>query len=104
MPEPEKVGIPGGSSVEEFWEIFETVNEHIPEEAEIVFDVTHSFRSLPLIMSVLLNYLEVVKGTKLVGCYYGAFEVLGRAADVEKEYPDPLIAALDLRPDPVLST
>lgn len=89
LAEPEKVGIPGGSNDKEFWEIFETVNEHIPEEAEIVFDVTHSFRSLPLIMSVLLNYLEVVKGTKLVGCYYGAFEVLGRAADVEKEYPDP---------------
>ena len=89
LPEPEKVGIPGGSNDKEFWEIFETVNEHISEEAEIVFDVTHSFRSLPLIMSVLLNYLEVVKGTKLVGCYYGAFEVLGRAADVEKEYPDP---------------
>jgi len=69
LPEPEKVDIPDGSNNEEFWEIFKTVNENIQEEAGIFFDVTHSLRSLPLIMSVLLNYLEVVKGTKLVGCY-----------------------------------
>lgn len=89
LAEPERVAISDGSNMKEFWEIFETVNAHIPERAQIVFDVTHSFRSLPLIMSVLLNYLEVVKGTRLVGCYYGAFESLGRAKDVEKNYPDP---------------
>lgn len=89
LPDPKRVDVPNGSDMEEIWKIFQIVSDAVPEQAEIVFDPTHSFRSLPIIMTVLLNYLAVAKGTRLAGCYYGAFEILGRAGDVENQFPDP---------------
>ena len=89
LPDPERVDVPNGSDMGQIWEIFQIVSDAVPEQAEIVFDPTHSFRSLPIIMTVLLNYLAVAKGTRLAGCYYGAFETLGRAGDVETQFPDP---------------
>ena len=89
LPDPERVDVPNGSDMGQIWEIFQIVSDAVPEQAEIVFDPTHSFRSLPIIMTVLLNYLSVAKGTRLAGCYYGAFEILGRAGDVENQFPDP---------------
>jgi len=89
LPDPERVDVPNGSDMGQIWEIFQIISDAVPEQAEIVFDPTHSFRSLPIIMTVLLNYLAVAKGTRLAGCYYGAFEILGRAGDVETQFPDP---------------
>ena len=89
LPDPKRVDVPNGSDMEEIWKIFQIVSDAVPEQAEIVFDPTHSFRSLPIIMTVLLNYLSVAKGTRLAGCYYGAFEILGRASEVESQFPDP---------------
>lgn len=88
LPDPERVDVPNGSDMGQIWKIFQIVSDAVPEQAEIVFDPTHSFRSLPIIMTVLLNYLAVAKGTRLAGCYYGAFETLGRAGDVETQFPD----------------
>ncbi len=71
---PEKVTIPNGATEDELWEIFDIVRKKIPENAEIVFDVTHSFRSLPILMTILLNYLKELNGVSLKKCYYGAWE------------------------------
>lgn len=66
--------IPEGSSEEELWNIFDIVRKEIPENAEIVFDITHSFRFLPMLMTILLNYLKEIKQVSLAECYYGAWE------------------------------
>lgn len=74
LPEVEIVDIPDGASEEQLWTIFRIVRDAVAEGDEIVFDVTHSFRSLPVIMTVLLRYLAVAKGVVLSACLYGAWE------------------------------
>lgn len=68
------VNIPEGKNEKEIWEIFEKVLNEIDENDEIIFDITHSFRSIPMLALVILNYAKVLKNIKLKGIYYGAYE------------------------------
>lgn len=69
--------IPNGFTSEEIWKIFEIVYKEIEPQDELVFDITHAFRSLPMLGMVLINYLKAVKKVQIKGIYYGAFEALG---------------------------
>jgi CRISPR-associated Csx2 family protein len=71
------VSIPDGNSNEEIWEIFKIVFDCLEYEDCVVFDITHAFRSIPMLAIVLLNYAKVLKGIQIAGIYYGAFEKLG---------------------------
>lgn len=83
------VDIPEGHSTEELWEIFEKVYSCINDGDQIYFDITHAFRSLPLLGLALLNYAKALKRIEVKGIYYGAFEKLGSVRDVEKmELPE----------------
>jgi CRISPR-associated DxTHG motif protein len=46
-------------------------------EYEVAFDITHSFRSLPIYNLVVLNYLQNVSGfdMKISHIYYGNFDI-----------------------------
>ena len=68
------ISIPDGKTEEEIWEIFDIVSDQIEEYDEIIFDITHSFRSIPMLALVVLNYVKVVKSAKILGIYYGAFD------------------------------
>ncbi|WP_427338307.1 TIGR02221 family CRISPR-associated protein [Caloranaerobacter sp. DY30410] len=68
------VNVPEGKNEKEIWEIFDKVLNEIDESDEIIFDITHSFRSLPMLALVILNYAKVLKNIKLKGIYYGAYE------------------------------
>ena len=83
LPVPDLVKIPDGSSEEKLWEIFQIVMDEVKDKDQIIFDITHSFRSLPMLMTILLQYLKVLKNISIQGVYYGAFEKLGYAKDVE---------------------
>ena len=72
-----QVSIPEGKNIDELWKIFEIVLNEIQEQDNIIFDITHSFRSLPIVLIIILNYAKVLKNIKLVGIYYGAIESLG---------------------------
>ncbi len=76
--------VPEGRSEEEMWGIFDVVFSQINDGDEIVFDITHAFRSLPLLVIIILNYARVLKDIKISGIYYGAFESLGTKPDVER--------------------
>lgn len=84
LPEMAPKRIPNGEHEDELWEIFRIVGDAVPKDSELFFDITHSFRSLPVLMTTLLNYLREVKGVRPAGCYYGAFEKLGRRDQVEQ--------------------
>jgi CRISPR-associated Csx2 family protein len=71
------VSIPDGNSNEEIWEIFKIVFDCLEYEDCVVFDITHAFRSIPMLAVVLLNYAKVLKKIQIAGIYYGAFEKLG---------------------------
>jgi CRISPR-associated Csx2 family protein len=94
-----RVPIPGGSTEAEIMEIFQTVADVLEKEDEVILDITHSFRSLPLLHGVILNYAKVLKGIRVSGIYYGAFETLGRLDDVRKVPVEERIAPVfDLTP------
>ncbi|AEI15252.1 CRISPR-associated protein, TM1812 family [Flexistipes sinusarabici DSM 4947] len=80
----EHVDIPTGSCENEIWDIFQTIIDIIKEDDEILIDITHGFRLMPVILSSAISYLESIKKVKIIGIYYGAFETLGTQSEVEK--------------------
>ena len=79
-----RVDIPDGKSEAEIWDIFNIVFGLLKKDDEVVFDITHAFRSIPMLAIVILNYAKVMKNVTLVAIYYGAFEVLGNPHEVRK--------------------
>jgi CRISPR-associated Csx2 family protein len=77
-----QVDIPLGRSEKELWEIFDIVFNCINPEDEVLLDVTHALRSLPILALVVLNYAKVCKNISLDKLLYGAFEVLGDVAKI----------------------
>ncbi len=80
------VDIPSGNNEEELWELFDVVYKNLQENGDIIFDITHSFRYIPMLSMVLLNYASFLKDINLDGIYYGAFETLGSLNEA-KEIP-----------------
>lgn len=68
------VDIKDGSSEEELWEIFDVLTGCLDEGDEVIFDVTHSFRSLPILTLLAATFLRVAKSIKLKQVIYGAYE------------------------------
>lgn len=58
------------------WELFENIYEVIEKDDEIYFDITHSFRSVPMIALLVANFAKIIKGAKINRLFYGNFEVL----------------------------
>jgi CRISPR-associated Csx2 family protein len=84
----ERIDIPDGHDERQIWQIFEAVLNRLSPGDEIVFDITHAFRSIPMLAVVVLNYAKVLKGIRLGGIYYGAFESLGPIQLVKKKAPE----------------
>jgi CRISPR-associated Csx2 family protein len=76
--------IPVGKSENEIWDIFRIVYDSLNREDEVIFDITHAFRSIPMLAIVILNYAKTMKGVTLEGIYYGAFEVLGSIPEAKQ--------------------
>lgn len=67
------VTVPEGEGEEEWWEIFEVITEVVPEEAQLTIDITHGFRSLPVIALAVALYLDAVRNVTVDRIIYGAF-------------------------------
>ena len=80
----EKVMIPAGRSEEEIWAIFEQVFGLLDEGDNLALDITHAFRSLPMLAMVILSYAKVMRRISVRAISYGAMEVLGKIEDVRK--------------------
>lgn len=72
-----------GKSAEEIWDTFKTVFRHVEDGDLISFDITHSFRSIPVMGLACLQYARTLRNVTLEGVYYGAFE----ARDAEANTP-----------------
>lgn len=66
--------IPDGKSSEEMWAIFEAIYAQLEEGDELYIDITHSFRYLPMLLIVLVNYAKLLKNVSVAGIYYGNWE------------------------------
>jgi CRISPR-associated Csx2 family protein len=56
------------------WELFNIIYNHIDENTDLLIDITHGFRSLPIVSLVIINYARFLKNINIMGIYYGAFE------------------------------
>ncbi|PJA99281.1 MAG: TIGR02221 family CRISPR-associated protein [Ignavibacteriales bacterium CG_4_9_14_3_um_filter_30_11] len=86
--------IPEGYTESDIWKIFEIIYNSFEKNEEVIIDVTHAFRSLPMLLTVLLNYAKQLKNIKVSGIYYAAFEKLGSIANVLKINPQDRIAPI----------
>jgi CRISPR-associated DxTHG motif protein len=79
------VDIPDGRSEEELWRLFEKLTEKPTEKLtekptmnlsseEVVFDITHGFRSLPVFALLAAAFLQIARGVQLKHIVYGAYE------------------------------
>jgi CRISPR-associated Csx2 family protein len=81
------------------WELFDTVVNEIDDQDEIVFDVTHGFRSLPIMAMSILNYTRFLKKVTFRCIVYGAFEELGPPNKVkEMDVSERIAPIIDLTP------
>lgn len=70
----ETVDIPEGKNETEIWSIFQNIYQCLRKKDQIIFDITHSFRSIPMLAIAAINYAGVMKDCSLNGIYYGAYE------------------------------
>lgn len=66
--------VPEGHTKEDVWILFNQLTNCLEEGDEVIFDITHGFRSLPVLALIAVSYLRVVKNIDLVGLVYGAFD------------------------------
>lgn len=82
--EIEEIFIPTGKNEQEIWKIFSTVVNKLEEKNELYLDITHAFRSLPLLSTVIINYAKSVKNITVKAISYGAMEAIGNRWEVEQ--------------------
>lgn len=58
----------------DIWALFQTLYDAINDKDSVVFDLTHSFRYLPMLFFSILNYAQYLKEISVEGIYYGAYE------------------------------
>lgn len=64
--------VPHGASEAELWQVFLAI-EQAAGGQEIALDITHGFRSLPLVGLLAASYFHALTETRLRGLYYGAY-------------------------------
>lgn len=87
--------IPENNSPEEIWEIFNVINSTIEPNDEIVFDITHSFRSIPMVVLLSISYLRTINNVKVKGLVYGAFDPNNKEKDAPTFDLLPIMSLLD---------
>ena len=85
------ISIPDGGNEKEMWAIFDQTYELLEEGDELYFDLTHSFRYLPMLMLVFGNYAKFLKKATVHSITYGNYE--GRNHDTNEA---PIINLLPL--------
>lgn len=72
------IKIPDGNTKDEIWQIFQIITGLIQDNDEIYFDITHAFRSIPMLALVVLQYVRQLRtNVVLRSISYGAVESLG---------------------------
>ncbi len=67
-------GIPEGRQADDMWALFQKMTDCLSAGDHVLFDITHGFRSLPVLALLAASYLRVARGVTIEGLIYGAFE------------------------------
>jgi hypothetical protein len=68
------VRIPAGKTEPELWDIFDILTDSIDVGDEVIFDITLSFRSIPILAVIAAAFWRTAKQVTLRNLIYGAFE------------------------------
>ncbi len=79
----QNIEINDGKNTDEIWSIFNVIFNLLSEGDELYFDITHGFRTLPMLNMVLINYAKLLKNITVKGIFYGAYEAKRKINDVE---------------------
>ncbi len=88
--------IPEGRSESELWEIFDRVAGAVGEGERVILDITHAFRSIPMIVFAAATYLRRTKNVTIKHIVYGAYEAREPLRDPPK--PEDRAPIFDLTP------
>lgn len=66
--------LPNGKNEEELFILFRRIYDVIEPGDALYFDITHGFRSLPMLALVLINYAKFLKGVEVRSITYGNYE------------------------------
>ncbi len=69
--------IPSGETEAEIWTLFDTLVDSIDPADEIIFDITHAFRSIPMLVLLGAAFLRKAKNVRIQGLYYGLYRQEG---------------------------
>lgn len=72
-----------GMDDDQQWENFNIIYSQIEDEEQIIVDVTHGFRTIPMQLFTILNYAKALKDIDVARIYYGAFERKMKINNVE---------------------
>jgi CRISPR-associated protein, TM1812 family len=67
----EDASITTNQNTEQQWEWFDSLQKLINDGDEVIFDFTHGFRSVPIIFSTAISFLQKVKRFTLLHAHYG---------------------------------
>lgn len=56
------------------WNWFETILAQVEPGDELTLDLTNGYRSIPIVFSTAVNFLQKARGVTLGGVYYGAYD------------------------------
>ncbi|RMF43859.1 MAG: TIGR02221 family CRISPR-associated protein [Deltaproteobacteria bacterium] len=73
--------VPSGRNETEIWDLFERLVEAVPENTSLILDVTHGFRSQPLLALTASLFLTAARNVHIEGIYYGAWEARNTATN-----------------------
>lgn len=89
------LGIPENNTPEDIWTIFNVITNAIEPNDEIVFDITHSFRSIPMVVLLSISYLRTINNVKVKGFVYGAYDPSKKGQDMPTFDLLPIMSLLD---------
>lgn len=69
----ELLDIPDGSGDGDFFHIFNMLSDSLLDGDSVYFDITHGFRSLPMLVLVMMNYYKLINNIKIKSITYGDF-------------------------------
>ena len=66
--------IPNGTTDDELWQIFAALTEVLEPNDKVIFDITHSFRTLPFLALLAMAFLRVSKNVSIEKVLYGTYD------------------------------
>ena len=65
---------PSGQNETELWKIFDKLTTSLSAGDDIVFDITHAFRSIPILALLAVTFLRTAQAVKIKHLLYGAYD------------------------------